>query len=132
MQQQIIEAEGRTLEEVDQAVREAITGPAVRGAVVKLQVHNVSSAFNRSPFRMEWQKAFYAAGGLNIEIVAQTRQVGELMDVEFAGAPVHLGQAFAAFLQEQEFASPTERDELIKLGQDILEQARDRLVALEE
>jgi DNA repair exonuclease SbcCD nuclease subunit len=127
-----IEAEGKTIEDVDTAARKILSDPAkVEGAMVKLIVHNVSSAFSREPLRKVWQQLFADAGGFDLEVVAQTRRVGELLDVEFAAPPVDLGQAFAEFLTEQDFKDAKERQELIELGRDVLTSARAKLIEQE-
>ena len=131
MHQIVIEAEGKTLEEIDTKARARLTSPDIRGSIVKLLVHNVSAAFAKSHLKPDWQGVFQAADGLDLDISAPTRLVGELLDVEFAAPPVHLAEAFGAFLSEQEFTSDAERDELIEMGTQALDRARDRLAELE-
>lgn len=126
-----IESDNKTLEEIDALVRKELNRPRINGAIVKLLVHNVSAAFNKSHFRLDWQTLFTANGGLELDISAPTRRVGELLDIEFSAPPVHLGQAFAAFLREQEFEDEKEQDILIELGMKSLDRARDRLAEIE-
>lgn len=131
MRQIVVEAEGKTLEEIDAEVRSELDSPDIRGSIIKLLVHNVSAAFAKSHLKPDWQKVFQAGGGLDLDISAPTRLVGELLDVEFAAPPIHLAEAFTAFLREQEFSTDAERDELIELGTQALDHARDRLAELE-
>lgn len=127
-----VDAEGKSLEEVDVAARALLTDPErVQGAMVRLVIQNVSAAFSKSRLRLDWQEAFAASEGFDLEIVAQTRRVGELLDVEFAAPPVDLSSAFSEFLSEQTFSSEEERRDLIELGAEVLTSARERLQAQE-
>lgn len=127
-----IDAEGKSLEEVDVAVRAILTDPEqVAGAMARVIIKSVSAAFSKSRLRLDWQEVFAAAGGFDLEIVAQTRHVGELLDVEFAAPPVDLSSAFSQFLAEQSFSSEEERQELLELGGEVLTAAREKLQAQE-
>lgn len=127
-----VDAEGKSLEEVDVAVRAILADPdRVAGAMVRLIIKSVSAAFSKSRLRLDWQEAFASAGGFDLEIVAQTHNVGELLDVDFATPPVDLSSAFSLFLGEQSFATEEERRELIELGSEVLAAAREKLQAQE-
>jgi DNA repair exonuclease SbcCD nuclease subunit len=126
-----VEAEGKSLEDLDAHVRRLLDG-GVEGALGKLVISNASAALNRSRLRLDWQERFAQAGGFDLEIVTHTRRVGELLDVEFAAPPVNLAEAFAAFLGEQSFDSEQERKRLAELGREVLAAARERLDAAED
>lgn len=129
MLSEAIDAGEITLEQLDARARGFLAGD-VEGALARLTVTNVPALFLRSRLRHDWQEAFTAAGGLHLDVVAHSRRVSELLDIEFTKPPVDLPSAFGEFLSEQELAAD-EREQIAALAAEVIAAAREKMIGQE-
>lgn len=122
-----VECGNRPIETVEREALELIRS-APAGALAKVKLVNVSAVFQQSRMRLDWENEFRARGGLNLEVEAQTRAIGEYFDPEFPIVPTNVADAFQEFLAEQEFDSDTERSALESLSDEIMAVAHEKLV----
>jgi DNA repair exonuclease SbcCD nuclease subunit len=131
MLQYEIEARELSTDALNERVQALLSTEAMRGAMVRIILNNVSAELDRSRIRAQWQRAFRAADGFYLDIEAQTRRVLELMDVKFAAPPVNIGESFQEFLSQQQYESESERAAVMTLGEEVMTAAHEVLLTQE-
>jgi exonuclease SbcD len=132
MQQHHLDGSGKTLEELDRAAR-ALLDDKIPGALIRLVVCGVTAAFSRSRLRQEWADAFREAGAAHLDVVTEMRSVAEALR-ETEGVTVQttdLRQGALAFINEQDFQADAERELTLLLAGEVIDEAREKLAALE-
>lgn len=122
-----IDGADRTLDELNQEVVPLLSDPRMAGSIVELTVNDVSAEFSRRRLRHEWERLHHKAGGLHLDVVARSRRVTELLDVEFASLPTNISDAFEVYLAEQKYADARERVDLLELGMELLTIGHDQV-----
>lgn len=131
MEQHEIDASEMTTDQVNEAVGKIIDDESVYGAMVRIVLRNVSAELDRRGAQKAWQETFIGRGGLELDITTQTREVSELLDVEFAAAPKKLDEAFAEFVSAQEYDDDEEKAEMGKLAALVMAEAHEKLLKLD-
>lgn len=124
-----VETSGMTVRELDQAIQKLFMAHDLDGAMMRVALENVSPDLDRARSTAAWEKEFRRLGGLHFEATVRTRQVQELLSVEFAAAPDDISKGFLDFLGAQELGE--EKDELLREAGEVMAEARDRLIAQE-
>lgn len=124
-----LDTTGMTVEEVDKQVRGWINA-APEASMLRIVLANVGEALDRARLRGEWEKLHLDRGGFHFESQIQTRTVSELMDVEFTAPPADVSKGFIDYCSQQDLGS--DRDEVMKLAEDVISEARERVVVTQE
>ena len=124
-----IETSGMTVRELDKAIGELFDQHDLNGAMMRVSLENVSPDLDRARSTAAWEKEFRRRGGLHFEAAVKTRQVQELLSVEFAAAPDDIGKGFLDFLGNQDLGEDEEA--ILEEAGAVMAEARDRLIAQE-
>jgi hypothetical protein len=126
-----IDAGGMSTDELDSEVRSLVSRSELEGAMLRLVLRNVSAELDRSQARANWERVFRRSGGFSFEVVAQTRQMSELLEVRFAAPPADVGRGFLEFLGRQQFDDQNERAETAALAAEVMAEARELVLSQE-
>jgi DNA repair exonuclease SbcCD nuclease subunit len=124
-----IETAGLSVRELDDRVLELFDRHDLTGAMMRVSLENVSTELDRSRSTAAWEKEFKRRGGFHFEASVRTRQVAELLSVEFASAPDDISQGFLDFLGQQDLGE--KGPEMVKTAGQVMAEAKDRLIAQE-
>lgn len=124
-----LKTEGLTLRELDQKVLDLFESEDIEGAMMRISLHDVSPDMDRARSTTSWEQEFRRAGGFHLETVVRTRQLEEVLSADFAPAPVDTQASFLEFLRSQDLGESEE--ELLKLAEGIMSEARDSIIAQE-
>jgi len=126
-----IDTAGLTVRELDERVLEIFDELELADAMLRISLHNVSPELDRSRSQQAWDREFRQRGGFHLETTVRTKRVEELLSIEFAAAPADVARGFLDFMVEQELGDETERKELLDTAGQVMEEARERLIAQE-
>lgn len=121
-----ISAKGLSLRELDKKVLEIFDEEDLSGAMLRISLQEASSGIDRRSAERSWGREFRAREGLYFESVVQTAEIGEALQVEFAGPPKDVAKGFLQFLQDSKAPG-----ELLSPAEEALAEAQERLFAQE-
>lgn len=123
-----LDAQGLSAEAIDQQISDWISD-APAGALLRVVLDNVPETISAER-RQAWARQHIEQGGLHFETSVRTRQVSELLTVEFKKPPKDIGQGFQEYIQKQEVTA--DRQQLLDLAAEVSSEARDLVIAQQE
>ncbi len=121
-----------TVEDLDRTVRGLLDRDQSEGAMVRVVLDNVSAELDRHEAKGRWDKLFRDRGGFFFEATTRTRQMSELLEVEFTTPPLDVGQGLIEYVDKAGADLDEDlRKEIATLAASVVGEAREAVLAQE-